>query len=76
MIDVGLRSTDRIAEFFGIAPAMPKQRSPRATPSAPPRSQTTSLGLQEVPAAQRSQPPAQGVQKVIEDALKAAGLMK
>jgi poly(3-hydroxybutyrate) depolymerase len=59
MLDVGLSSTDRIAAFFGIAPAPAETvvRRPteekRVKPAIP-----------------------QGPQKVIEDALKAAGLMR
>jgi len=62
MLDVGLSSTDRIAAFFGIGPAVAERRAAasgarRARPASPPE-------------------PAQGVQAVIEDALRAAGLMR
>jgi len=59
MLDVGLSSTDRIAAFFGIAPAV-KESKARAGPAR-------SAG----PA-----PAAAGVQATIEQALKAAGLMR
>ena len=59
MLDVGLSSTDRIAAFFGIAPA-PAEATP-ARRAAPERPKAAI---------------AQGPQKVIEDALKAAGLMR
>jgi poly(hydroxyalkanoate) depolymerase family esterase len=60
MLDVGLSSTDRIAAFFGIAP------QPQAQPAKPaPKRQTEAMAE-----------PASNVQKVIEDALKAAGLMR
>jgi poly(hydroxyalkanoate) depolymerase family esterase len=59
MLDVGLSSTDRIAAFFGIAPAPAEARpTHRAAPERPKAA---------IP---------QGPQKVIEDALKAAGLMR
>jgi poly(hydroxyalkanoate) depolymerase family esterase len=61
MLDVGLSSTDRIAAFFGIAPEWGSGRRPDHAPR--PRS------------AARPEPAA-GVQAVIEDALKAAGLMR
>ena len=59
MLDVGLSSTDRIAAFFGIAPA-PTEAKPvrQAAPERP------------------KAPIPQGPQKVIEDALRAAGLMR
>jgi poly(hydroxyalkanoate) depolymerase family esterase len=62
MLDVGLSSTDRIAAFFGIAPEPAAGRRKAPAPAAP-------------RAAAPSQPAGQ-VQKVIEDALKAAGLMR
>jgi len=67
MLDVGLSSTDRIAAFFGIAPAAAERAAPRARPSATPAAARTRS---------RARPePAGGVQAVIEKALKAAGLM-
>jgi feruloyl esterase len=63
MLDVGLSSTDRIAAFFGIAPE-PQE----ATITRAPQPART--------AAASSSGPANDVQKVIEDALKAAGLMR
>ena len=67
MLDVGLSSTDRIAAFFGIAPAArgESRAEPRAAaPRAPGR-------------ARAARPePASGVQAAIEKALKAAGLMR
>jgi poly(hydroxyalkanoate) depolymerase family esterase len=63
MLDVGLSSTDRIAAFFGIAPeptAAPIKRSPEPAKAS---AASSSGAVNEV-------------QKVIEDALKAAGLMR
>jgi poly(hydroxyalkanoate) depolymerase family esterase len=62
MLDVGLSSTDRIAAFFGIAPE-PVDRPERRTgePTA---------------AAPSYAAPANDVQAVIENALRAAGLMR
>lgn len=71
MLDVGISSTDRIAAFFGVGPAVVE--SGRAT-------QTTKIPLAS--AAAKSVRPlaptnaAAGPQKVIEDALRAAGLMR
>lgn len=63
MLDVGLSSTDHIAAFFGIAPAPKAHKPSRSAPHPNPvRSQE---------AAPQIQP-----QKVIEDALRAAGLMR
>ena len=62
MLDVGLSSTDRIAAFFGIGPEVAEQ-------------------AEAVSGARRARPaprpePAQGVQATIENALRAAGLMR
>ena len=65
MLDVGLSSTDRIAAFFEIAPEPPARAAepgPRAQPASPRR--------------RREPRAASGIQKTIEDALKAAGLMR
>ena len=72
MLDVGLSSTARIAQFFGIAPetaerpkaARPATAASRAGP--PPAKALPGLTL----------PKASGPQKVIEDALRKAGLMR
>lgn len=67
MLDVGLSSTDHIAAFFGIAPepaamaAAPKRAAPRAKAARPRQAKAAAAG---------------GVQGVIEDALRAAGLMR
>jgi poly(hydroxyalkanoate) depolymerase family esterase len=67
MLDVGLSSTDRIAAFFGIGPAVTwKAAGPVRKPV-------------DSPEPQRARPAAAvagGVQKTIEDALRSAGLMK
>jgi poly(3-hydroxybutyrate) depolymerase len=67
MLDVGLSSTDRIAAFFGIAPAVAEKAAgaPRAAASRRPAGQR----------ADKRPEPASGVQAVIEKALKAARLM-
>ncbi|WP_187971781.1 alpha/beta hydrolase family esterase [Aquibium microcysteis] len=83
MLDVGISSTRAIAGFFGIAEAQAAAESPRRfvgsqavgageiarTTDAPPRhgaDQTSSS----------SSPGTSGIQKTIEDALRAAGLMR
>jgi poly(hydroxyalkanoate) depolymerase family esterase len=69
MLDVGLSSTDRIAAFFGIAPEVAATSASRPRPvasrsSARPRASASTAA------------PASGVQAVIEEALRAAGLMR
>lgn len=66
MLDVGLSSTDRIAAFFGIAPE----------PAAQDERSTERPGASARPRAKPRAEPASGVQAVIENALKAAGLMR
>jgi poly(3-hydroxybutyrate) depolymerase len=73
MLDVGLSSTRRIADFFGIARAgMQTERGASQGRAAvkwadPPRAE---------PVARREPAPATGPQAVIEKALRAAGLMR
>ena len=70
MLDVGLSSTARIATFFGIAPEARLRVAPPPAPAAP----ATTNG-----AKRRIEPetaPAGPVQKVIVEALRAAGLMR
>ncbi|HEV2746757.1 MAG TPA: PHB depolymerase family esterase [Allosphingosinicella sp.] len=74
MLDVGLSSTDRIAAFFGIAP------QPANAPKAPRRAKSSTTGP-AVPTRRRggksaAAEPADGVRAVIEQALKAAGLLR
>jgi poly(hydroxyalkanoate) depolymerase family esterase len=69
MLDVGLSSTQHIAQFFGIAPegaraVPPARQRAEAKPAARPRAQP------------RPEPAASGPQAVIEKALRAAGLMR
>jgi poly(hydroxyalkanoate) depolymerase family esterase len=68
MLDVGLSSTDRIAAFFGIAPAVAEREAakPRRTGAARARADCGKTRPQ----------PTKSVQAVIEKALKAAGLMR
>ncbi|HEX8223732.1 MAG TPA: PHB depolymerase family esterase [Allosphingosinicella sp.] len=73
MLDVGLSSTAHIAAFFGIAPEEAKRRpaesslAPAPLPATAPRRATR---------APRAEAAASGVQQVIEDALRKAGLMR
>ena len=68
MLDVGLSSTDRIAAFFGITPQVVERARSESRPPVQRRNgRTRTAGGEE---------PAQGVQAVIENALKAAGLMR
>lgn len=61
MLDAAISSTDHIARFFGLAGAAERRRAP-ATKKPPVRAKV-------------KQPPPSGVQQVIEDALRKAGLM-
>ncbi len=74
MLDVGISSTDRITEFFGI---VGKAGHPARSETV--RSRTAAAAERNVPASSgttRQASPASGPQKVIEDALRAAGLMR
>ncbi len=72
MLDVGLSSTDRIASFFGIAPEPADHGRPfgREDKAAKPRPRARPA----IPLAVAEAAPG-SVQKVIEDALRTAGLM-
>jgi hypothetical protein len=65
MLDVGLSSTDRIAAFFGIAPE-PAGRAMRRDEIDVAGADTPLPGLAS----------AGGIQSIIEDALRGAGLMR
>ena len=66
MLDVGLSSTAHIAAFFGIAPLPAEARERGAAAAEPARPER----------ARRQPQAASGVQATIEQALKAAGLMR
>ncbi|HEX8256163.1 MAG TPA: PHB depolymerase family esterase [Allosphingosinicella sp.] len=77
MLDVGLSSTDHIAAFFGIAP--PPPAATRRKPAAKATAAAAPAPAPRKRAAPRRNPkpePASGVQAVIEDALRAAGLLR
>lgn len=67
MLDVGLSSTDRIAEFFGVAGTRRQAAGPRAAATA---------AKPEIAAPPPAPPAANDVQAVIERALREAGLMR
>ena len=69
MLDVGLSSTDRIAAFFGLT-APGTSAKPRAQP------RVVAPEPKAEPVAPASPPSSSGVQQVIEDALRSAGLMR
>jgi poly(hydroxyalkanoate) depolymerase family esterase len=87
MLDVGISSTRQIARFWGIAPSA-EERAPRqaaASGALAPIEAPLALSARSATAYSRpddgtaSQPqpePVTGVRKVIEDALRAAGLMR
>ena len=72
MLDVGLSSTARIAAFFGIAPET-AERPKAARPEAA-ADRARPVAAKALP--QLTLPQASGPQKVIEDALRKAGLMR
>jgi poly(hydroxyalkanoate) depolymerase family esterase len=91
MLDARISSTDRIAAFFGLVPAPseaakpPPAAKPRPSPAPAPAPAPSPSGaavplapatFDAPPVEPQEQPPASGIQKVIEDALRAAGLMK
>lgn len=79
MLDVGISSTHRIAQFWGIVPEA--QVAPRATAACIETSSLPALSKPKRLYGQTASKPPQadaptGVAKVIEDALRSAGLMK
>lgn len=77
MLEAGISSTRRIASFWGLAEARAEDRAELARPrpsAAPPGAGMT--GATESHRAPRSQFASGGVGRVIEDALRAAGLMR
>jgi poly(hydroxyalkanoate) depolymerase family esterase len=73
MLDVGISSTLEIARFWGLVPRA--DAAAKARPTS--RSETRVNGAPTPkPAANKADPGAKGIGKVIEDALRAAGLMK
>ena len=69
MLDARISSTDRIAEFFGLTEGVARK--------SPPREARAESRTPREPEPPKPEPqPANQVQKVIEDALKAAGLMR
>ena len=74
MLDVGISSTRRIAGFWGIAEP---QRGERVAPMSSGKPEITPHShVQVVPASPVLRGNPQGVQKTIDDALRAAGLMR
>jgi poly(hydroxyalkanoate) depolymerase family esterase len=84
MLDVGISSTLQIARFWKIAPAAAARAPRRAATSGTQARLETGMAMHTQAAAHfdaagaRAAPPdrATGVKKVIEDALRAAGLMR
>lgn len=73
MLDVGISSTDRIAAFFGVGPAVAESgRGTAAAAATAPSARVAHRIEMPIP----SSGVAGGPQKVIEDALRAAGLMR
>lgn len=77
MLEAGISSTRRIASFWGLAEARAEDRAElaRPQPSAAPPAAAMTVATESHRAA-RSQVASGGVGRVIEDALRAAGLMR
>ena len=74
MLDVGISSTLEMARFWGLAPVA---GAAAAKDRPAPRSETLVNGTPKPkPASNQADPGTKGIGKVIEDALRAAGLMK
>jgi poly(hydroxyalkanoate) depolymerase family esterase len=71
MLEAGISSTRRIAAFWGLSASEPEAALAGETAAALPAFQSPKLTRLPDPAK-----PAQGVGKIIEDALRAAGLMR
>jgi len=79
MLDAGISSTDRIAHFFGIAgpgAGVAGVRPAELKSEGTSQSQAVAAPRKSAPWPATKAVAATGVQKVIEDALKAAGLMR
>jgi poly(hydroxyalkanoate) depolymerase family esterase len=84
MLDVGISSTREIANFWGVANMGGDRASPASGPQLSQRRSSYSDPLRNEPAPQqtaadtprRKAPDASGVQKIIENALRSAGLMR
>lgn len=73
MLDAAISSTDRIAAFWGISSPVAEDSKPSKRPRA---SAPKPSGSKASPSRSSATSAAPGVQGVIEDALKAAGLMR
>lgn len=73
MLEAGISSTRRIAEFWGIAGKVAQRADPRRAAEQRPQPPATP---RPAPAGDGAKPVSTGVQKTIEDALRAAGLMR
>lgn len=79
MLDVGISSTLRIAQFWGICDAVTARRAEPRQPAAAAESLPARLAPRRLYGrriAPEAAPPSSNVAKVIDDALRAAGLIK
>lgn len=79
MLAAGISSTQRIARFWGVAPGEAEATAPRlavaaAVPERP--NPTASAGATRARGEPSHESPMGGVRKIIEDALRSAGLMR
>jgi poly(hydroxyalkanoate) depolymerase family esterase len=81
MLDAGISSTQRIARFWGIAAEAPRRAAPPATSALPvvqvvPSEPGPSARPLGTPQEREPQAATDGVTRIIEDALRTAGLMR
>lgn len=75
MLEAGISSTERICHFWGLATAAPAETrpsAPRGTSAAAPRSECEHVAAQP----ERNRAAGRGVAGIIDDALRAAGLLR
>ncbi len=81
MLNVGISSTREIASFWGLSAEKGSEVSPAANierhaPATPPRIKAVQAKPEAAAHGETPRPASSGIQKTIEDALRAAGLMR
>lgn len=76
MLEAGISSTQRIAAFWGLLAARAEARAKPAAAAPPPATPSRLRPEVMSPQQGRARPASSGVARVIEDALRAAGLMR
>jgi hypothetical protein len=76
MLEAGISSTRHIAAFWGLSGQRRAEAAPRGTQSAVPLPVVHTARLTRMPDPSHADAKVPGVGKIIEDALRAAGLMR